>query len=164
MRDLPACHPVRRASTHQGAQRRRHPQRVHRAAQSWLTCHSADRGNRQDLFRGTEVSACLASILSGNQTARATPDMAPPDGLKPNMSTAITRTARAVNLSTMPAREREHRAHPYRAHPGDGDTPAHIADVEPLSGTRLYGGPFNDPGTIVVTPILSGLHDRYARI
>ena len=50
-------------------------------------------------------------------------------------------------------RERQRRAHLYRPHPGDGDTPAHIADVEPLSGTRQYGGLFNDPGTIVVTPI-----------
>jgi hypothetical protein len=36
--------------------------------------------------------------------------MAPPDGLKPNMSTAIPRTARAVNLSTM-ARENESTGH-----------------------------------------------------
>jgi hypothetical protein len=28
------------------------PQGDHPAAQAWRTCHSADRGNRQDLFRG----------------------------------------------------------------------------------------------------------------
>ena len=83
--------------------------------------------------------------------------MAPPDGLKPNMSTAIPRTARAVNLSTI-ACENDSAGHIFT---GDGE---HRPKSPTLSLTRQYGGPFNDPGTIVVTPILSGLHDRYARI
>jgi hypothetical protein len=85
--------------------------------------------------------------------------MAPPDGLKLNMSTAIPQTARAVNLSTIVC---------------ENDSAGHIftgrilamgihRPISPtLSLTRQYGGLFNDPGTIV-TPILSGLHDRYAR-
>ena len=58
--------------------------------------------------------------------------MAPPDGLKPNMSTAIPRTARAVNLSTI-ACENDSAGHIFT---GDGDTPAQIADVEPDAPVR----------------------------